>query len=80
MKRMVGKGQTLRINNALTVAKEMGGSETLSQISFLTASTRKSNMPPSCVDFLQAVTTMTQKRTGPVLYMASGSLMRTTGK
>lgn len=77
---MVGSGQTLRINSALTVDKDTGGSDTLPQISFLTASTRKSNMPPSCVNFLQAVTTMTQKRTGPELYMASGSLMRTTGK
>lgn len=67
MKRIVGKGQTLKINNALIVAKETGGSDTLPQISFLTASTRKSNIPPSCDDFLQAVTTMTQKRTGPEL-------------
>lgn len=67
MKRMVGKGHTLKINNALIVAKETGGSDTLPQISFLTASTRKSKIPPSCVNFLQAVTTMTQKRTGPEL-------------
>lgn len=67
IKRMVGRGQTLKISNALTVAKDTGGSDTLSQISFLTASTRKSNIPPSCVDFLQAVTTITQKRTGPLL-------------
>lgn len=67
MKRMVGKGQTLNINSALIVARDTGGSDTLPQISFLTASTRKSKIPPSCDDFLQAVTTMTQKRTGPEL-------------
>lgn len=67
MKRMVGSGHALRINRALIVASDMGGSETASQTSDLTASTRKSKTPPSCELLRHAVTRMTQNNTGPEL-------------
>lgn len=49
------------------VASDMGGSDTASQTSDLTESTRKSKTPPSCGLLRQAVTMMTQNRTGPEL-------------
>lgn len=67
MKRIVGSGHALRMSTALMVASDSGGSDTASQTSDLTPSTRKSNTPPACEVRRHEVAIMTQNSTGPAL-------------